>query len=157
VIRTLSGPGPPFPRRRRFRALAAAREEALEEGNYDLARKLLELDIEQREKIASTPKPKERPMRTITLVHHRVADFDAWKQVYDEFADVQREGGVRWQHVWRDREDPSMVVVIHMFDDAEAAKAFFDQPDLKETMERAGVDPSSVRIEFLDEVGGGAP
>jgi uncharacterized protein HemY len=39
-------------RRRRFRALAAARDEALEEGNYDLARKLLELEIEEREKEA---------------------------------------------------------------------------------------------------------
>jgi hypothetical protein len=37
-------------RRRRFRGLAVAREEALEEGNYDLARKLLELDIEDRQK-----------------------------------------------------------------------------------------------------------
>jgi ATP-dependent Clp protease ATP-binding subunit ClpC len=43
-------------RRRRFRALAWAREEALEEGNYDLARKLLELDIEQREQ---QPRPDE--------------------------------------------------------------------------------------------------
>jgi ATP-dependent Clp protease ATP-binding subunit ClpC len=61
VVTTMGGPpGPgwtgyaPGPRRRwprrRFRGLAIAREEALEEGNYDLARKLLELDIEEREK-----------------------------------------------------------------------------------------------------------
>jgi ATP-dependent Clp protease ATP-binding subunit ClpA len=36
--------------RRRFGALAVARDEALEEGNYDLARKLLELEIEERQK-----------------------------------------------------------------------------------------------------------
>jgi hypothetical protein len=34
-------------------------------------------------------------MRTIALAHHRVADFDAWKQVYDRFADVARANGVR--------------------------------------------------------------
>jgi ATP-dependent Clp protease ATP-binding subunit ClpC len=66
VIATISGPpGPgwtgyaPGPRRwgrRRFRGLAIAREEALEEGNYDLARKLLELDIEDRQK-RDEPKP----------------------------------------------------------------------------------------------------
>jgi ATP-dependent Clp protease ATP-binding subunit ClpC len=39
-------------RRRKFRALGHARDEALEEGNYDLARKLLELEIEERQKQA---------------------------------------------------------------------------------------------------------
>jgi ATP-dependent Clp protease ATP-binding subunit ClpA len=36
--------------RRRFGALSMARDEALEDGNYELARKLLELEIEEREK-----------------------------------------------------------------------------------------------------------
>jgi ATP-dependent Clp protease ATP-binding subunit ClpC len=49
------GPGRRWPRRR-LRGLAIAREEALEEGNYDLARKLLELDIEERQK-RNEPKP----------------------------------------------------------------------------------------------------
>ncbi len=96
-------------------------------------------------------------MRSVTLVHHRVADFDAWKRVYDSFADAQREGGVVWQHVWRDREDPNMVVVIHVFDGAEAAEAFLERPDLKQAMESAGVDASSFRVELLDEVQGGTP
>jgi ATP-dependent Clp protease ATP-binding subunit ClpC len=51
------GPPPWGGRRRRFRALAWAREEALEEGNYDLARKLLELDVEQREQQAGPDEP----------------------------------------------------------------------------------------------------
>ena len=37
-------------RREPFRLLAAARDEALEQGNYELARKLLELEIEERQK-----------------------------------------------------------------------------------------------------------
>ena len=49
------GPGRRWPRRR-LRGLAIAREEALEEGNFDLARKLLELDIEERQK-RDEPKP----------------------------------------------------------------------------------------------------
>ncbi len=40
--------------RRRFAALAMARDEALEDGNYDLARKLLELEIEERRKQAGS-------------------------------------------------------------------------------------------------------
>jgi hypothetical protein len=34
-------------------------------------------------------------MRTVTLVHHRVQDYDAWRRVYDGVRDVQRDGGVR--------------------------------------------------------------
>jgi ATP-dependent Clp protease ATP-binding subunit ClpC len=45
-------------RRRKFRALGHARDEALEEGNYDLARKLLELEIEERQKPA---RPADKP------------------------------------------------------------------------------------------------
>jgi ATP-dependent Clp protease ATP-binding subunit ClpC len=45
-------------RRRKFRALGHARDEALEEANYDLARKLLELEIEERQKQA---RPADEP------------------------------------------------------------------------------------------------
>ena len=95
-------------------------------------------------------------MSTVALVHHHVADFDAWKAVYDGFHDVQRERGVRHHHVWRPKDDASMVVVVHTFDSDEAARAFFDAPELRETMAQAGVDPSSVQIQFLDEAAGGA-
>ena len=41
--------------RRPFHMLAVARDEALEAGNYDLARKLLELEIEQRRQASDDP------------------------------------------------------------------------------------------------------
>jgi ATP-dependent Clp protease ATP-binding subunit ClpC len=43
--------------RHRFGALSMARDEALEDGNYDLARKLLELEIEERQKHRSEDEP----------------------------------------------------------------------------------------------------
>ena len=94
-------------------------------------------------------------MRTVTLIHHRVSDFDAWKQVYDSFRDAQREGGVRYERVMRSADDPNLVVVVHEFDSRETAQAFFDSPELRGAMERAGVDTSSVQLELLDDVGGG--
>jgi quinol monooxygenase YgiN len=90
-------------------------------------------------------------MRTVTIVHHRVADYGAWKQVYDGVRDMQRAGGVLQHAVLRPADDPGMVVVVHTFDSSDAAKAFFDNPDLKGAMEQAGVDVSSLRIEFLQE------
>jgi ATP-dependent Clp protease ATP-binding subunit ClpC len=60
-------PGMPRPHRNRpgllrgprpFRMLASARDEALDAGNYDLARKLLELEIEARQKLG---RPADEP------------------------------------------------------------------------------------------------
>jgi heme-degrading monooxygenase HmoA len=92
---------------------------------------------------------------TVTIVHHRVADFDAWKETYDGFRDAQREGGVRTHTVLRTTDDPNLVVVTHSFDSADAARAFFANEDLKGAMARGGVDVSSLSIEFLDEVDSG--
>jgi heme-degrading monooxygenase HmoA len=89
------------------------------------------------------------------LVDHRVADFDAWKQVYDGFRDGQREGGVRFHQVLRDPNDLKRVVVTHVFDSREAGEAFAESAELREAMGRAGVDASSVSIEYLDEVDAG--
>jgi hypothetical protein len=95
-------------------------------------------------------------MRAVTIVHHRVADFDAWKQVYDSVGDMQRAGGVIDQAVLRSTDDPSMVIVVHTFADQDAAHAFFgDNPELRDAMANAGVDLSSFAVEFLDEVAAG--
>jgi heme-degrading monooxygenase HmoA len=91
-------------------------------------------------------------MRTVLLVDHRVADFDAWKQVYDGVREMQRAGGVRSQQVLRDPADGNRVVVTHTFDSREAAEAFAENPELQVAMGRAGVDPSSVKLEYFDEV-----
>ena len=91
-------------------------------------------------------------MRTVALIHHRVADFDAWRQVYDDFRGAQREGGVHFQQALRSQGDPGMVVVTHAFDSREAAEAFMAKPELRTAMEQAGVDGSSVHVEYLDEV-----
>ena len=68
---------------------------------------------------------------TIALVRHRVADFDAWKTIYDTFAPIQSEHGVRAYQVLRSLEDRSEVTVAHTFDSIEAAKAFFAMPELR--------------------------
>ena len=95
-------------------------------------------------------------MRTVSIVRHRVADYDSWKQVYDSFADAQRAGGVLQHAVMRPADDPAMVVVVHTFDSPEKAHAFFDNAELKDAMGRGGVDASSLQLEFLQEEAAGA-
>ena len=89
---------------------------------------------------------------TIALVRHRVADFDAWKKVYDGFAPVQAERGVQSHQVLRSIESPNEVIVTHTFDSPEVARAFFATPELKEAMSKAGVKADSVEISYFDEV-----
>jgi quinol monooxygenase YgiN len=89
---------------------------------------------------------------TISLVRHRVVDFDAWRKVYDDFAPIQAEHGVHAQQVLRSIENPNDVIVTHTFDSPEAAKAFFAMPELKEAMSKGGVNADSVQISYFDEI-----
>ena len=94
-------------------------------------------------------------MTVVTVVHHRVDDYDAWKKVYDDFETPQREKGVRWHGVYRSRTDAHMVVVAHTFESQEVAEEFFSDRELGDAMMRAGVDMGSVQIEYLDEIASG--
>jgi len=93
---------------------------------------------------------------TIALVRHRVDDFDSWKKVYDGFAPIQAEHGVRGHQVLRSIENPNDVIVTHAFDSGETARAFFAMPELTEAMSEAGVNAESVEISYFDEVEAGA-
>ena len=77
----------------------------------------------------------------ITLVvHHRVRDYDAWKPVFDEHESVRRGHGEIEHRVYRDIHDANRVVVHNDFPSEEAARAFMEDPSLREAMERAGVE-----------------
>jgi heme-degrading monooxygenase HmoA len=92
---------------------------------------------------------------TTALVRHRVDEFDNWKKVYDAFAPIQAEHGVRAHQVLRSIENPNDVIVTHTFDSGEAARAFFATPELKEAMSKAGVNADSVEISYFEEVEAG--
>jgi len=85
----------------------------------------------------------------ISLVLHRISDFDAWRSVYDSVAPLQAAGGVTAQSVHRTAGDPDNVLVIHEFDSVETARAFFADPELHAAMQRGGVK-GEPRIEFYD-------
>ncbi len=92
---------------------------------------------------------------TIALVRHRVADYDAWKTVYDNFAPMQAEHGVRAHQVLRSLDDRSEVTVVHTFDSIDIAKAFFAMPEIHKAMGEAGVKTESMSVMYYDEVEAG--
>ena len=96
-------------------------------------------------------------MSTVAVVRHGVSDFDAWRRMYDGFAPVQAEHGVRAHQVLRSIDDPNDVIVTHTFDSPEAARAFFAMDELKEAMSEGGVDAGSLEISYFDEGESGSP
>jgi len=88
---------------------------------------------------------------TISFVLHRVADYDAWRRVYDSVGDVQRQGGVTDHAVYRAEGDSNNVLVMHQFGSSQEAHSFFESPELRQAMQDAGVDSGSLRLEFYDE------
>ena len=87
---------------------------------------------------------------TILLVRHRVADYEAWRRVYDSVADMQRQGGVTEEAVYCTEGDPHDVLVMHQFSRAQEAHSFMENPELRQAMADAGVDVSSLRVEFYE-------
>jgi heme-degrading monooxygenase HmoA len=92
--------------------------------------------------------PEERAM-ALSVIQHKVADFDAWHQVYDSVADLQAAGGVAQQSFHRKADDPDTVLVLHYFDSVDQAQAFFASPELQDAMKRGGV-VGEPRIEFYE-------
>ena len=92
---------------------------------------------------------------TAALVYHRVADYDAWKREYDRVIHGPLASDLRSHRVWRGQGDRNLVVVAQTFDSRESAEALFTNQAVRDEMANAGVDMSSVQIEYLDEVDSG--
>jgi hypothetical protein len=92
---------------------------------------------------------------TTVFVHHRVADYNKWRPEYDRVMKEDWSKDIRSHRVWRGLDDPNLVIVATTYDSREAADRLMNNPTLGEAMGRGGVIQSSVRIDYVDEVGGG--
>jgi hypothetical protein len=88
---------------------------------------------------------------TITFVRHHVSDYDAWRRGYDSAGDIQRQGGVTEEAVYRAEGNPNEVLVMHRFSNSDEAHAFMGNPELRQAMADAGVDSDSLRVEFYEQ------
>jgi len=92
---------------------------------------------------------------TTVLIHHRVADYNAWRPEYDRAMKADWTKDIRAYRVWRGQDDPNLIVVANTFDSRPAAEAVINNATLREAMGRGGVIESSVRIDYVDEVAAG--
>ena len=73
------------------------------------------------------------------FVRHQVADYAAWRRVYDTLEPVQKAGGVTAEDVYQAVGDPNDLTVTHEFATIEAAQAFAGSAELRAAMHDAGV------------------
>lgn len=85
------------------------------------------------------------------LINHQVADYQAWKLVFDDAAGTRKEAGeIRFQ-VLRPEKEPNRLVHFSEWFSTEAAREFFQSPRLVRIREEAGVvAPEFVYLEELE-------
>ena len=85
------------------------------------------------------------------LVRHQVRDFAKWKPIFDEHGATRKAAGSRGGILFRSADNPQEVVILFEWDSVQNARKLVESPDLKQTMERAGV-VDQPDIYFLDQV-----
>jgi hypothetical protein len=73
------------------------------------------------------------------FVRINVADYEAWRKVYDQFYGERSAMGVMGAAAFQLVDDPNDVTVWHDFETAEVARAFVSSDALRDVMQRAGV------------------
>lgn len=73
------------------------------------------------------------------FVRHQVADYAAWRRVYDALGPTRQALGVTAQAVHQDVGNPNDITVTHEFATVEAAQAFAGSTELRTAMHDAGV------------------
>ena len=85
------------------------------------------------------------------LIIHEVADYPAWKKIFDNAAGIRRDAGERSYQVLKYENDPNRIVHFSVWTSLEDAKGFFESPRLVKIREEAGVkSPDFIYLEQLE-------
>ena len=85
------------------------------------------------------------------LIIHEVADYPAWKKVFDGAADIRREAGERSYQVLKFQDDPNRIVHFSAWTSIDGTRRFFESPRLVKIRSEAGVkSPDFIYLEQLE-------
>jgi hypothetical protein len=73
------------------------------------------------------------------LIRHRVADYPAWKRVFDEQRSTRWSNGCRGGQIFRNTDDPGEMLILLDWDDLRRARLYAQSDELLESLNRAGV------------------
>jgi len=85
------------------------------------------------------------------LIIHEVADYPAWKKVFDAAAGIRKEAGERSYQVLKYQGDPNQIVHFSVWTSHTDARAFFESPKLVQIRKDAGVkSPDFIYLDQLE-------
>ncbi|CAN7402260.1 antibiotic biosynthesis monooxygenase [Pararhizobium sp. LjRoot238] len=85
------------------------------------------------------------------LIIHEVADYAAWKAVFDDAATLRRDAGEISYQVLKFDGAPNRIVHFSQWRSLDAAKEFFESDRLVEIRARAGVKaPEFIYLDQLE-------
>ncbi|HEX7478129.1 MAG TPA: hypothetical protein VF331_10010 [Polyangiales bacterium] len=85
------------------------------------------------------------------IVKHRVANFEAWKKVFDGMDATRKAHGWLSSIVYQDAADPNLVTIVNRVKDLDGAKRYGAGADIRAAMERGGV-MGAPEVSFVTEV-----
>ena len=86
------------------------------------------------------------------LIIHEVADYPAWKKVFDGAAGIRKEAGERSFQVLKFEHDPNRIVHFSAWTSISDAKAFFESPRLVQIRKDAGVKaPECIYLDQIEQ------
>jgi len=85
------------------------------------------------------------------LVHHEVADYPAWKAVFDSSLDWRTRNGERSCRIFRGVQNPNELTLLFEWENFDKARAFMASDELKSRMSKAGVK-TTPQVEYLTEM-----
>ena len=85
------------------------------------------------------------------LIIHEVADYPAWKKVFDGAAGIRRDAGERSYQVLKFQHDPNQIVHFSSWTSLADARQFFESPRLIKIRAEAGVKaPEFIYLEQIE-------
>jgi len=85
------------------------------------------------------------------LIIHEVADYPAWKRVFDAAADIRKDAGERSYQVLKYQNDPNRIVHFSAWTSIDDARRFFESPKLVTIRAEAGVrSPDFIYLEQIE-------
>jgi quinol monooxygenase YgiN len=87
------------------------------------------------------------------LIIHEVEDYLAWKKVFDNASTIRKKAGEISYQVLKYDQEPNKIVHFSIWTSIEAAKNFFESPQLVQLRKEAGV--KSPDFIYLDELESG--
>ncbi len=85
------------------------------------------------------------------LIIHEVADYPAWKRVFDGAAGIRKDAGERSYQVLKYQHDPNRIVHFSAWTSIADARSFFESAKLVKIRAEAGVKaPDFIYLEQLE-------